>query len=345
MLIELSPHTPESPPKSNLMSDSGVFDYSTTSHQVPTGSPSWRHNVSTSIVDDTTRSRDNGVYIDSTTTSSPYARRQISDADQTTGQNVDEFISRSTYKYDRENLPSQQQPQRTVRRQLTNSPPADYETLTSYHSRMDAHSKVPIATQSRSVKPLLIDEVETIETQTKVEYNVQRTNELEESTKTEPMTGPSRKILTTTTTRISNETTPAKRVLLDDRPQYFESTKEETQFQPIKRDYSQEDLHYSPSSRTYSGGPYTMEVKSLSPRNQITFGKSSPNEIIAVVTVPELSKGGIRHGTSESNLYEKTRQKEERPRLHYQRVQATSYSPPPITPNYQERLDRSRIGK
>lgn len=334
ILIELSPHTHQSPSKSNLVSDSGVFDYSsvTSSQQVPTSSPSWRHHVSTSIVDDTARS--------------PYTQRYISDTDQTTIQNVDDSVSRSIYKYDGAILPNQQQQyrQRTVRRQLTNSPPTDYETLTNYHSRIDAQGKVPITTQSRTIKPLIVDEVETIETETNVHYDVQRTNEFKESTKFEQIS-PSKTILTTS--RSSNETTPAKRVLLNDRPQYYESPKEETRFQPIENNYSQDDLPYSSLSRTYNNTiPQTMEVTSLSPRNQITINKHSPNEIIAVVRVPETSNTTLRHGTSESNLYEKTKQQEERsPRLHYQRVNASSYRPPLIASSYQPREARSRLGK
>jgi hypothetical protein len=87
-----------------------------------------------------------------------------------------------------------------------------------------------------------------------------------------------------------------------------------------------------------------MEVTSLSPTNQIKFGKKSPNEIIAVVRVPELSRPPIHHGTSESNLYEKSRE-DDRSRLHYQRVHATSYRPPILPQVYQSRQSRSRYGK
>jgi hypothetical protein len=331
------------------MSDSGVYDYSTTrSHQYPTSSSSWRHNVSTSIIDDTTRSRDNGIYIDSTIRSSPHGRRQISDTDQKTIQNVDDSVSRSTYKYDREILPNQQQQQqqqhRTVRRQITNSPSANYENLTDYRSRIDIHGKVPITTQSRSTKPLVVNEIETIETETRVECQIQRTNEVKETTKTERITSPPKTILTTTS-RSSAETTPTKRVLLNDRPQYYESPRDETRFQPIKQDHFQDDLPYRPSSRSYITGSHRVEVTSLSPTNQIRFDKGSPNEIVAVVRVPEVSNTTIRRGTSESNIYEKKKQEDERSRLHYQRVHATSYRPPLTTENYQQEQSRSRIGK
>jgi hypothetical protein len=350
ILIELSPHTPQSPSKSNFLSDSGVFDYSTTiSHQIPTNSPSSRDNYSTSIINDTIRSRDNGVYIDSTITNSPYGRRQISDGDQTTIQNIDDSISRSTYKYNRDNFSNQQYPQqqRTVRRQLTKSPPTNYEILSNYRSRIDTQGKVPITTQSRSIKPFVIDEFETVETETHVECNIQRTNEIKESTTTNKRTisptSPSKKILITT--RITDETTPSKRVLLNERPQYYESIKAETRIQPIEHDHSQDNLPYNSTSLSYTTVPQKMEVTSLSPTNQIRFDRHSPNEIIATVRVPELSNARIRHGTSESNLYEKTKQEKERPRLNYQRVHATSYRPPLIASDDQQRQSRSRIGK
>jgi hypothetical protein len=347
-LIEPSP---PSPTKSHFTSDSGVFDYSTTatSQQFPTSSPTWRHNVSTTIIGDHPRSRDNGIYVDSTITSSPYGRRQTSEADQTIIQNVDDSIARSTYKYDREIFPNQyqqqQQQQRTVRRQLTNSPPTQYEHLTSFQSRIDTHSKVPITTQSRTIKPLVVDEYETVETKTQVDCQVQRTNETKESTTTERVASPSKKILTITTTATASHspdetTTSARRVLLNERPQYYESPKDDKRFQPIQHDHSQDDMPYRLSPHSH-----TMQVTSLSPTNQIKFGKNSPNEIVAVVRVPELSKTTtVRHGISESNLYEKSRE-DERPRLHYQRVHATSYRPPVLPQFYQQRPSRSQYGR
>ncbi|CAF5144273.1 unnamed protein product, partial [Rotaria socialis] len=68
---------------------------------------------------------------------------------------------------------------------------------------------------------------------------------------------------------------------------------EETWFKPIQRDRSQDSLLQSSTSRsnvrTLSAGPRNMEITSLSPQNQVTFGKYTPNEIIAIVRVPELS--------------------------------------------------------
>src|SRR6202034_711042 len=92
----------------------------------------------------------------------------------------------------------------------------------------------------------------------------------------------------------------------------------------------------------------------LSPQDQVTFGKYTPNEIIAIVRVPELSKGTdvrssptIRHGASEPEIYTRAKQEEEqqRSKLHYQRVHAASYRPPPITQDYQQRQGRPRAGK
>jgi hypothetical protein len=101
-----------------------------------------------------------------------------------------------------------------------------------------------------------------------------------------------------------------------------------------------------------------LEVTSLSPASQVTFGKYSPNQIIAIVRVPGLPNSTdvrpsplppstIRHGTSEPELYARAKQEEEqqRSRLHYQRVHATSYRPPSITQDYQQRQSRSRTGK
>ena len=134
---------------------------------------------------------------------------------------------------------------------------------------------------------------------------------------------------------------------------------EETWFKPIQRDRSQDSLLQSSSSRsnlrTSSAGPRTMEVTSLSPQSQVTFGKYTPNEIIAIVRVPELShdttmKTGplsstMRHGTSEPELNVRAKQEEEQQRrsnLHYERVYAANYRPPIMTPNSQQRSSRSR---
>lgn len=278
LLIELSPRpsheTPitsmttttkpaRDPHKPIVGSDSGIFDYSTaTSHQPGTSSSSWRHNASSSMFDEANRTstiRDSGVYGDSSTTtptaSSRYGRRQTSDTDQTTIHGGDDSVSRSTYRYETEIVPSDtvhqpapQQQQRYIRRQITRTPPSDYENIANYHSGIGSQRKVPITTQSRSIstKPLVVDEIETIETETRVECQVQRTHEIKESTiTTERGASPHapKKIITTTTTTTtttrSPETssdeatrtlTPAKRVLLNERPQYYESTKKNGKF-------------------------------------------------------------------------------------------------------------------
>ncbi|CAF4985852.1 unnamed protein product, partial [Rotaria sp. Silwood1] len=56
-------------------------------------------------------------------------------------------------------------------------PPSDYENIANYHSGLSSQRKVPITTQSRTImtKPLVVDEIETIETETRVECQVQRT--------------------------------------------------------------------------------------------------------------------------------------------------------------------------
>jgi len=477
LLIELSPHisheTPitstittkpiRDPHKSVIGSDSGIFEYSTaTSHHPATSSSSWRNNMSSSIIDDANRTptaRDSGIYIDST--SSRYGRRQGSDTDQTTIHGGDDSVSRSTFKYDTEIISSDQlnqQPQqpRTIRRQITSSPPSDYENIANYHSGISSQRKVPITTQSRSIltKPLVVDEIETIETETRVECQVQRTHEIKESTTTTERAGspnaPKKVITTTTTTttttaapptvrspesssdEATRTTTPSRRVLLNDRPQYYDSSKstrspyettytptheirqqtqtyresgihqhrydspqsdsqsyplppppptststitreedlirvEETGFKPIQRDRSQDGLLQSPSSRSnirkLSTGPRSLEVTSLSPPSQVTFGKYTPNEMIAIVRIPQSprdissrrspsppSSSTIRHGASEPELYTRAKQEEEeqqqRSRLHYQRVHAASYRPPPPTAqDYQQRQGRSRISK
>ncbi|CAF4939319.1 unnamed protein product, partial [Rotaria socialis] len=79
-----------------------------------------------------------------------------------------------------------------------------------------------------SRKPLIVDEIETIETETHVECQIKRTNEIKESIKTERTTSPSSppKKLSTTLTRStyssSDETTPNKRGSLNERPKYDE---------------------------------------------------------------------------------------------------------------------------
>jgi hypothetical protein len=248
-------------------------------------------------------------------------------------------MSRTTYRYDTEIHPSepinQQYQQRTVRRQITSSSPSDYDNLANYRSGVDIQSQVPITTQSRSRKPLVVDEIETIETKTQVECQVQRINEIQESTRTErttsPISSPKKTITTTTTTTTSrppyssfDEIAPTKRS-----PQYYESTarEEDIRSKPIERE------HF----RTHSGGPHGMEKTSFTSQNQVTFNKRSPNEIVAVVRIPELSTSSsspltIRQGTIESN---------ERPQLNYQRVHATNYRPPTAT----DRQSRLRISK
>ncbi|UJR36708.1 hypothetical protein I4U23_029425 [Adineta vaga] len=476
LLIELSPHISHNTPitsattksirdpyKSTTGSDSGIFEYSTaTSQQQPqASSTSWRNNISIPINDDANRSqtiRDSGVYADSTATTTPsqrYGRRQASDTDQTTIHGGDDSVSRSTFRYDTEiissdqlNQSQQQQQQRNIHRQTTRSPSSNYETIANYHSGINSQRRVPITTESRSIrpKPLVVDEIETIETETLVECQVQRTHEIKESTtKTERSGSPGapKKTITTTTTTttttaaptvrspesssdeiIRTTTTPSKRVFSNEGTQYYDLTKnndspiairsrpessytptkeirqqtqtyretgihehrldspqsdvisyplppskfiqqdesgriEETWFKPIQRDRSQDSLRHSPSSRsnvrTLSAGPRAVEVTSLSPQNQVTFGKYSPNQIIAIVRVPELSNGNnvrpspsIRHGASESELYvqakQEAEQQEQRSRLQYQRVQASSYRPPSVSQEYQQRQSRSRTG-
>ncbi|CAF4979073.1 unnamed protein product, partial [Rotaria socialis] len=72
-----------------------------------------------------------------------------------------------------------------------------------------------------------------------------------------------------------------------------------------------------------------------------TFGKNSPNEIIAIVRVPELKN--MRHGISEPELNKNIKQDTGRSRLQSQRVYATSYTPPSINENYRQQPNQSRI--
>lgn len=275
LLIELSPHlcqdvpitstttkSARDPYKSITASDSGIFDYSTgTSQRLPTSSSSWHNNASTSVADDAIRTstvRDSGIYGDSVTTtlSSRYGRRQPSDTDQTTIHGGDDSVSRSTYRYETEIIssdqlnqqkPIQQQPPRAVRRHITGTPPSDYENIANYHSGISSQRKVPITTQSRNImtRPLVVDEIETIETETRVECQVQRTHEIKESTTTTERSaspGAPKKVITTTTTTTTT-TAPfvhsaepssdeasrmipsGKRVLLNDRTNYYDTTK------------------------------------------------------------------------------------------------------------------------
>ena len=82
------------------------------------------------------------------------------------------------------------------------------------------------------------------------------------------------------------------------------------------------------------------------------FGKQSPNEIVAIVRVPELTYNKnvktntlsrLRYGASEPELNKESKQ-DEHSRLHYQRVHASSYLPPLMDRNYRQRQSRSGIG-
>lgn len=270
LLIELSPRpSHESPITSTLNkpirdpnktiigSDSGIFEYSTaTSHHPGTSSSSWRNVGSSSIIDDpnrTSTTRDSGAYVDSSmttpTNSLRYGRRQTSETDQTTIHGGDDSVSRSTYRYETDvptndvNQQTNQLKPRYARRQLTRSPPSEYENIANFHSGTSSQRKVPIVTQSRAIgiKPIFVDEIETTETEILVECQVQRTHEVKESvTKTEGTGNPNapRKVVTTTTTTTttthSPETssdeatrtiTPSRRVLLNERPSFYEANR------------------------------------------------------------------------------------------------------------------------
>ncbi|CAF0987483.1 unnamed protein product [Didymodactylos carnosus] len=421
LLIELSPHVSDSqmPTKSHLKptsSDSGIFDYSTATS---IGRPSWMNTSSQFLDDNAANIRDSGIYVDQTSASSRSRRYHTSDTDLTSSEydqkrqhqyqtQVDEPLSKSTYKYETEILQPKQLPriadeqQRNVRRHLTgtfhtdtNTTPgtlSDYDNLANYRSGGTTTTttariptkQVPITTQSRA-KPLILNEIETIETETHVQFEMNRTREIKESTKTEPAPKGAPKTSKITTTNITTRTPDSssdealktsRRVLLNEKPQYYtdqsktdriphtqtsetyissrpitteihQSYKEsgahrfssspsdtvtyetgrrppsqssqiaqkhsspqqeepvrieETWFKPIQRDRSHDSLitattsehqrhHPQRSSiRTCSAGPRTMQVTSLSPDSQVTFGKYDSNEIIAIVRVPEMNQ-------------------------------------------------------
>ncbi|CAF5184398.1 unnamed protein product, partial [Rotaria magnacalcarata] len=157
-------------------------------------------------------------------------------------------------------------------------------------------------------------------------------------------------------------TTTATKTVLQEEPIRVE----ETWFKPIQRDRSQDSLLQSSTSRsnarTLSAGPRNMEITSLSPQNQVTFGKYTPNEIIAIVRVPELSNGNsmrpspiastIRHGISEPELNARVKQQQQqqqqqqeedqRAKLQYERIYSSNYRPSTIKQDYQQRQSRSR---
>ena len=231
-----SPTKPaQDPSRSILTSESGIFDYSATNsfHQ-PTSPSSWRQNLSTSILDDTTtRTPDHGLQTDSGITSnSTYDQRQSPDTDQARSRHDNDFMSRSTLQYsvDSNSSEPEHHQQRSARRQVTSSSPTDYEPLANYQSGLNAQAKVSITTQSRSRKPLIVDEIETIETETHIECKIQRTNETEESTSrsaraNSAFTAPKKSLSTTSLWpgHTTEESSPSKRVILNDRPQYYES--------------------------------------------------------------------------------------------------------------------------
>ncbi|UJR09412.1 hypothetical protein I4U23_013653 [Adineta vaga] len=345
VMIELSPDTYQSPTKSvvyernksNITTDSGVFDRTGTSYQYPSSAGSWRNNVSTSINDDALHSRDGSVYIATTGTgsSSPYTRRQVSD--------LDDSPLRSTYRYGSERFLTtepinQQQQQRTVRRQVTRSGPTGYESPTIYRHGLDIQGKVPITTQSRSIKPLVVDEIETIETETQVECQVQRKHEINETTRTEqattsPLGSPQR---TRPTYNLSDEKTPLKRVVIREQPQYYE---------PIPAN-EEESIRSSHShTQTYQTSPHLSQMTSLNTQTQITFEQNPSNEIIATVRIPEMNTlttsppPTIHQGTYDLDQNEKFRSENER----YQRSHSTNYRSSPITQGYQQQV-RARVG-
>ena len=136
---------------------------------------------------------------------------------------------------------------------------------------------------------------------------------------------------------------------------------ETSAFRSMNYDHPRPSPPPSRSARpTAAINSHTMEVTSLSHPSQVTFGKYSSNEILAIVRVPELSSDdsahprssstansrvNIRHGISEPELYTRAKQEEDRSRLHYQRVSASSYRPPSISETYQQRQSRSRHGE
>ena len=198
--------------RSTVTSESGIFDYSSTSYQLPPSPTSWRNNLTSSVVE-TPRA------------TSQSSRRQTPDVTVRNTPSPAESLSKSIYKHETENATSEplyQHPNqlRTARRQISTSPPNEYENLTSFRSGGQLQGKVPITTESRSRKPLVVDEVETIETETRVECQVQRTNESEQTS------SPARTVLTKPSPSPrspSEDLISSKRVLLNDRPQYYES--------------------------------------------------------------------------------------------------------------------------
>ena len=323
--------------RSTVTSESGIFDYSSTSYQPPASpTTSWRNNLTTSVVDDGTRVRDYTISVDSTPrATSQYSRRQTPP--------LSESLSQSTYKTGTDSATNEsiyQHPtqSRTVRRQIAGSPPNEYESLTSFRSGSQLQGKVPITTESRSRKPLVVDEVETVETETRVECQVARTNESEETST------PRKKIVTKPTPSArspSEDLISSRRVLLNERPQYYESYQtrgttllssfvtiylavrldsslsesipnpstreledppirvEETWFKPIKSDRRQQQS----STPTFHTSSRTLQVTSLSPESQVVFGKHSANEIIAIVRIPEWSRGASgQHVSTASHL-------------------------------------------
>lgn len=152
--------------------------------------------------------------------------------------NLDETIPRTSYA---------RPPPRHVSRKLVNtSPEHDYETLTNYRS----FSQLPVVTQSRSRKATVVDEIETIETKTHVENHAQGIYQSSQKEEFLPSS-------------VNSTTASSRRVLLNERPQYYESSPEQSpKIQPL-------------------------HVTSFSPENQVTFGKSGSNEVIAIVRIPE----------------------------------------------------------
>lgn len=333
-MIELAPGAYQS--KSNVSTDSGVFDRTGASYPLPTSSVSFRNNVSTSANDDGPRTRENNVYIATTAigSSSPYAHRQVSDLDRSP--------VRSTYKYDAERFSSeslnQHPPPRTARRQLTHAPQADYESPSMYRSGPDLRTKVPITTQSRSVKPFVVDEIETIETETKVECQVQRTHETSESIRTDPgaghLTSPQR---SRSTYDLNDEKTPAKRVLIQEPPRYYE---------PARSNDDESPRGMRANVQTYATSSHPTQMTTLSTQTQVTFEQSPSKEIVATVHIPEFNAvkttqpPTIRQGSRDLERLGRIKSEDEL----YQRSQSNVYRASPANQGYQHQV-RARVGK
>lgn len=124
----------------------------------------------------------------------------------------------------------------------------DYEDLSNFRSNG----------QHRLIKPLVVNEIETIETKTHVDVEVQRNNQTEERT-----------------------FTSSRRPSVSERAAFYESFKSSMPQRPT-REFEKENLFTTKKKNS-------LEITPISPPSQIIFNTQSDDHMVAIVRIPELA--------------------------------------------------------